>query len=164
MAFWATELGLVQVGSWETIALFFNNQLLRYWILQSQWKGLPDMETFLRPTSLSNRPGDTEVSWLSCTWSSVVSEGRWGSFMRLRELQLTCRPAGRAAKVCALDAAKSRKTANPELKSILQDQEEITSYFHCKFQFAQYWENTLMKQFGCLRRCSQCSAQRSQYS
>lgn len=76
MALSATELGLAQMGSLGTIALFPSNQFLRYWILQSQWKGFPDRETFFSLTSLSNRPGDTEVSWLSCTWISVVSGGR----------------------------------------------------------------------------------------
>lgn len=131
MALWATELGLAQVGSLVTIALFISNQFLRYWILQSQWKGFPDSETFSRPTSLSNRPGDTEVSRLSCTKSSVVFEGRRDSSMRFKKLQFTFRPAGRRAEhwqgwpvVCALGVAKRRSAAKPKPESILRDQGE----------------------------------------
>ena len=67
ISFSATELGLAHVGLPPvTTAGFRRSQFLKYWILQSQWKRFPESETFLRLASLSNAPGDTAVSWLSC--------------------------------------------------------------------------------------------------
>lgn len=126
----ATELGLAQVGCSETISLFLSNQFLRYWILQSQWKGFPDNESFSRRSSLSNRPGDTEVRRLSCRWSSVVSAGRGGSSIRFEELQSTRRPAlDGAEQRQGRAAARIMRTAKLKPGSILLDEEKVILWF-----------------------------------
>lgn len=133
MASWARAAGLEQRGSPETTALFFSSQLLRYWMLQSQWKGFGDRTTLFRLSNLSKRPGGTEVSRLFCTWSSVVSEGRSGSSVRLEELQLTCSPAGLTLEemqdftvLWALDEVR-RKTAKVKPEgSILEEEKQVT--------------------------------------
>ena len=143
ISFSASELGLAHVGLPPvTTAGFRRSQFLRYWILQSQWKRFPESETVLRLASLSNAPGDTAVSWLSCRWSSVVSDGSWGTCTRSMALQLTRRsPAGQRVEQrqgpgteCALEVAKSRNTPSPECILQTRRRRQVTFTPLCESQ------------------------------